>query len=294
VLGILNINKPSHLTSRDVVTRVVQAVRQATGTKVKAGHAGTLDPQASGVLVICIGKATRLIQFVQQYPKTYVAEFQLDVTSLSADLETDVVGIDQPARPSVADVTAALPKFLGKIQQVPPAYSAVSVNGQRAYQLARRGIDVELAAKEVEIHKLEINAYRYPTLNLTIECGSGTYVRSLGRDLAKSLQSDAVMSNLVRTRIGPFDLEHSLQMSAIDYDSIQSNLIDASLAVDFLPKVRLSNEEHAAIKNGRFIDSERFEFGKQLPEKVVATINNDLVAILEPRSGQLKPVVNFS
>ena len=204
MFGILNINKPVGKTSRDVVTRVVQVIRLATGTKIKAGHAGTLDPIASGVLVVCLGKATKLIQYVQRPLKKYTGRFELDVTSPSADIETEVTTIEKPQRPQRDEIEGVLSRFIGNIQQTPPAYSAISINGRRAYELARKGVEFEIKSKQVSIQRITVLDYRYPELILEIECGSGTYIRSLGRDIARSLDSDAVMTGLVRKRCRRF------------------------------------------------------------------------------------------
>ncbi|NOY30442.1 MAG: tRNA pseudouridine(55) synthase TruB, partial [Planctomycetes bacterium] len=186
MFGILNLNKPIGWTSRDAVNRVQRLVRPA-----KAGHAGTLDPLATGVLVVCIGPATRLISYVQAMPKVYQATFLLGRTSDSDDIETEVRELASPPQPSREEIESKLPDFLGEIQQRPPAYSALKVNGQRAYKLAREGLAVQLEPRPVEIYELRVTGYNYPELKINLRCGSGTYVRSLGRDLAEALGTGA-------------------------------------------------------------------------------------------------------
>ena len=184
--GILNVDKPTGITSRDAVNRVERLFG-----KVKCGHAGTLDPLATGVLVICVGPATRLIQYVQRLPKQYRAVFQLGRESVTDDVEGEVELVAGAPEPTRAEIEAALPQFLGDILQRPPAHSAIKVDGQRAYDLARRGEEFELPARTISIYRLEVLRYEYPELELAIECGSGTYVRSLGRDLAAALGTAA-------------------------------------------------------------------------------------------------------
>src|SRR5262245_51397499 len=167
------------MTSRDVVNRVQRLVRPA-----KAGHAGTLDPLAEGVLVVCIGPATRLIEYVQQMPKEYRATFLLGQRSASDDLESDVEVIADARALAREEIEAALPRFMGRVEQRPPAFSAVKVEGRRAYQLARLGNAVDLALRNVEMYQLDVERYEYPELVLSMRCSSGTYVRSVGRDLA--------------------------------------------------------------------------------------------------------------
>lgn len=295
MFAILNINKPVNLSSRDMVTNVVRALKKSQGKKIKAGHAGTLDPIASGVLIVCLGKATRLIPHVQRFSKTYVGHFDLDVTSDSADTETAIQPLQRPVRPDREQLQQAIPAFLGEIEQRPPAYSAISIGGQRAYRLARQGIEFEIKPKKVRIDRLEIQAYEYPHLELLIECGTGTYIRSLGRDLARAVQSDAVMTQLQRTTIGPFDISTALDGHDLDQVVLEDYLLDPLLALGSLPRVELSAEEITALANGRFIDAARFGFPSgQLPDELAALDRSQqLVAILEPRGTQLKSRMNL-
>ena len=217
--GILNVDKPAGLTSRDVVNRIEGLVRN-----VKCGHAGTLDPLATGVLVVCVGPATRLIQYVQRLPKQYRAVFQLGRKSVTDDVEGDVELVAGAPEPTRVQIEAALPQFLGDVEQRPPAHSAIKVDGQRSYERARRGEEFELPARTITIHRLEILRYEYPELELAIECGSGTYVRSLGRDLAAALGTAAVMSALVRTAIGDFRLEDAVALDALTNSTLAEHL----------------------------------------------------------------------
>lgn len=238
LLGILNIHKPPGMTSREVVNLVQRRARRA-----KVGHAGTLDPLATGVLLVCVGKATRLIDYLQRPQKTYRASFLLGCRSDTEDVEGNVETLSTARIPQRQEIIDTLPKFVGRIQQRPPRFSALKVQGQRAYRMARRGLEFDLAEREVEIHALRLIEYSYPRLDLEIECGSGTYVRSLGRDLAIELGSEAVMAELVRTAIGPFSISGSLPVEQIREQEIRPLLLDSLLAVGGLASRVLLPEE---------------------------------------------------
>ncbi|MCA9228241.1 MAG: tRNA pseudouridine(55) synthase TruB [Planctomycetales bacterium] len=310
MFGLLNIDKPLGLTSRDVVNRVQRLVRPD-----KAGHAGTLDPLADGVLVVCIGQATRLIEYVQQMPKRYEATFRLGQWSESCDLECEPVTVADAPRPTDAEIEAVLPEFTGLIQQRPPAHSAIRVQGKRAFDLARQGHEVELAARPVMIYELRVVAYKYPELKLDIRCGSGTYVRSLGRDLAERLGTAAVMSQLTRTEIGVFRLDDAAELDAlVDLPSIERALLPARNAISALPHVMLDAAEIERIRRGQFLDltaermrppavDSRSESATLEPARLetapreLAALDeqHELVAILAPhRSGQWKPHRNLA
>jgi tRNA pseudouridine55 synthase len=243
--GFLNINKPSGYTSREVVDRVQWLIGRE-----KAGHAGTLDPLATGVLMVGVGRATRLIEYIQRMPKRYRATFLLGQTSPSDDMEGEVTPLENPPRPTRADIEASLPRLIGHVSQRPPAYSAVHVDGRRAYELARRGKRVELAPRMVEIHSIEVCTYQYPELVLEIVCGSGTYVRSIGRDLAELLGTGAVMSALVRRAIGQFTIEEAVPLDDLTAENLPAHLIPAARAVSLLPSVVLEDDEVRRVLQG--------------------------------------------
>ncbi len=246
LFGLLNLNKPAGISSAAALARVKPLVRPA-----KLGHAGTLDPIASGVLVVAIGPATRLIDRVQAMPKRYRATFRLGRRSPSDDVETEAVELENPPIPDLPTLRQAVALFVGEIQQRPPAFSAVKVAGRRAYSLARAGREFELAARPITVHQLDIVEYEYPRLVLDIRCGSGTYVRSLGRDLAESLGTAAVMSELVRTAVGPFCVEEACVLRELNRDSLARRLLPALLAIEAaLPVVQLSAVEVDRLSNG--------------------------------------------
>ena len=270
MFGVLNIHKPVGCTSRDVVNRVQRLVKP-----VKVGHAGTLDPLASGVLLVCLGPATRLMESTQRYPKSYRGTFLLGRQSETDDLEGEVIEFPDSPVPAKEVIEAACTRFTGKIMQRPPVYSAVKIEGRPSYKLARRGEAVELAEKPITIYSLDIVEYEYPELTLDITCSSGTYIRSLGRDLAASLGTVALMSSLVRTEIGPFQLIDALPMYAVTLESIAKHLQSPLRLLDSLPIVLLTEEEVTTICRGRPVQYE-------VAAGEVAAIDQagDLVAIL--------------
>jgi tRNA pseudouridine55 synthase len=264
--GILNVNKPAGLTSRRVVDRVVELVRPA-----KVGHAGTLDPLATGVLVVCLGKATRLIELVQEQSKSYHATFLLGRESDTDDLEGTITESAFEREIARDEIETHLPAFLGRIEQVPPSFSAVHVAGRRAYERARAGQTVELTPRTVEVFQLEITRFAYPELQLDIDCGSGTYIRSIGRDLGRALGCGAIMSGLVRTRVGPYWIEDSLQLDHVTPETLDAHLLEATTAVPSLSK-RVANEDELALVRG----------GRPIPRGAVTQSgSNDSVAIVD-------------
>jgi tRNA pseudouridine55 synthase len=278
--GLLNLNKPAGMTSRRVVDMVKRLVRPA-----KVGHAGTLDPLATGVLVVPVGAATRLVEYVQQMPKRYRATFLLGRHSPTEDTDGEVIELDRPPVPSLDQIAGAAESLTGPIRQRPPAYSALKVRGRRAYDLARAGESPRLEPRTVVVHRIEIDAFDYPELKLTIECGSGTYIRSLGRDLAESLSSAAVMSALVRTAIGSFRIEEALDPNDLNPRNWIDHLRPPLAAVERLPRVNLTTEEVALIRAGRTIRSAE----PLPPARDYAGVEGGghLVAILTPRGERL-------
>ncbi|MHB8897382.1 MAG: tRNA pseudouridine(55) synthase TruB [Thermoguttaceae bacterium] len=248
--GILNLNKPAGVTSRDVVN----AVQRLAGRQAKVGHAGTLDPLASGVLVAAVGPATRLIEYVQQLSKSYQAGFLLGCHSDSEDLESPVTQLDSPPVPTEEQILATFPAFTGAILQRPPAYSALKIEGRRAYRLARQGELLQLPPRQVVVHRLVLERYEYPKLELAIQCGSGTYVRSLGRDLALSLGTAAVMSCLVRTAVGPFSIDQAVLPDSLLPGALVAALLPSAIAVSHLPSLVLDDAATWQIKNGQTIE----------------------------------------
>ncbi|NQT40109.1 MAG: tRNA pseudouridine(55) synthase TruB [Planctomycetes bacterium] len=284
--GLLNINKPKEITSRDVVDRV-----QRVGGRTKTGHAGTIDPLGTGVLIVGLGRATRLIEYVQRLPKQYRATFLLGRESDTEDVDGKVTVLTDPPQPSLQEITDAAEALQGHILQRPPAYSALRIEGRRAYRLARAGEQVDLAPREVVVHRIEVTGYDYPELSLEVECGSGTYIRSLGRDLAHSLGTAAVMSAIERTAIGHFRLADAVDLADLCRENLADHLLPAQEALVPMPQISLSAEEQALVGNGRPIIRE------DLPPDVAefaAIDGGRLTAILARRpDGTLGPTRNF-
>lgn len=214
---VLYFNKPLHWTSFYLVKQIRNRLsRRLKLKKFKVGHAGTLDPLASGVMIICTGKATKLIESFQYQTKEYVATLKLGETTPSFDQETEVDRTFETAHIDRGLVEETLKKFVGSIWQVPPVYSAVKVDGKRAYELARKGEEVELKAKELVIDEIELLSYDLPEITIRVVCSKGTYIRALARDIGEALDSGAHLTGLIRTRIGEVTLAKCLDADQID------------------------------------------------------------------------------
>lgn len=285
--GLLNLNKPPGVTSRWLVDQVQRLVRP-----LKTGHAGTLDPLATGVVVVCVGAATRLIQYVQRKPKSYRATFLLGRWSDTEDVEGQVVPLENPPVPTTAQLAQAALALTGEIQQRPPAFSALKLQGQRAYKLARRGEAVELAPRPVTVHRLEIVRYEYPELELSIGCGSGTYVRSLGRDLAASLGTAAVMSALTRTAIGGFTLAEAWAATNLEPNNWIGRLLPPSRAVEELPAVGLGDADCRRLWQGQQVACGGFNWPEHV-ELAVIDPHGRMVAIAVCALGHLRTTCCF-
>lgn len=206
---VILINKPLRWTSFDVVAKIRGALRVK-----KVGHAGTLDPLATGLLILCTGKKTKEIELYQGQEKEYTGTFRLGVTTESYDLERPVNATFPVEHITEQAIHAVVQQFTGKITQFPPPHSAVKIDGKRAYKLARKGKDVAIKARDVEVSAFEITHIQFPVVSFRIVCSKGTYIRSLAHDFGKALQSGACLESLTRTRIGNFKLEESMELSA--------------------------------------------------------------------------------
>jgi tRNA pseudouridine55 synthase len=234
VQGFLNLNKPFDWTSHDCVAKTRKLLRIK-----RVGHAGTLDPAATGVLPIALGKATRLLQYLPGN-KAYKATIRLGVQTTTDDLQGEIIAYKICAV-NLADVETALKQFEGKIQQIPPSYSAIQVEGKRLYDLARKGEVVDVPARTVEIFQIEILDWRsgdFPELDVAIACGSGTYIRAIARDLGNVLQTGGTLAALTRTQSSGFDYWDSITFSDLEAGSFQLTAPDAAL--QHLPSVTLA------------------------------------------------------
>ena len=212
---VLLINKPLRWTSFDAVKKIRNTLRTALNVKkIKVGHAGTLDPLADGLLIVCTGKFTKRINEFQGQEKEYTGTFVLGSTTTSYDLETEINEHFPTEHISDSLIHGATEKFIGKIQQYPPVFSAIKKDGKRLYEFARKGEDVEIKSREVEISEFEITKIDVNTLEFRVICSKGTYIRSLANDFGKALDSGAHLSALRRTRIGNFKVEDALTPEA--------------------------------------------------------------------------------
>ena len=226
VNGILLIDKPSGWTSFDVVAKLRGMVKQATGLKKpKVGHAGTLDPLATGLLVILVGSYCKRASELSKLDKVYEVTMKLGTTSTTGDEEGEKTAVSSK-QIAESELQSALKHFRGEIMQTPHAFSAIKVNGQRAYKLAREGKKVAIEARKVTIHNISAIEYAYPEVKFITEVSSGTYIRSLVEDIGKELTTGAYMAGLVRTQIGAFKLEKAFQVADLDSTNILSSLTE--------------------------------------------------------------------
>ena len=208
--GLLIIDKPSGLTSHDVVNRVRRA------TKIRqVGHAGTLDPMATGVLVVCLGQATRISEYLLGHDKAYRATIRLGVETNTYDADGEVIATNE-VNSDRATVERALAQFVGEIQQIPPMYSAIKRDGQKLYELARQGIEIERAARSVIVHSIELRDYQVPDATVDVRCSAGTYIRSIAHDLGAALGTGGHLIDLRRTAAGPFTIDQALPLEAFE------------------------------------------------------------------------------
>jgi tRNA pseudouridine55 synthase len=257
--GVLVVDKPRGPTS----FHVVQRVRRALGVE-KAGHTGTLDPMATGVLAVCLGDALKVQQYLVEGDKAYEADVAFGVATDTEDAEGREVARGDPAALSAAAVAAALPRFVGDIEQVPPMYSAVRVAGRRLHQAARAGDSVERAPRTVRVHALTLLAFEGPRdglaqARLDVRCGKGTYVRTLAADLGEALGVPAHLAGLRRTAAGRFDLAQAIpldelvRLAAEAPDRVAARVVPVVDALDFMPAVALSSEQARELAHGRAV-----------------------------------------
>ncbi len=243
--GLLLVDKPAGPTSHDLVARV----RRALGVR-RAGHAGTLDPFATGLLLLLLGRVTRLAEYVSALDKTYTATLRLGASSTTGDPEGEIAELPGAPAPAEGDVRSVLERFLGEREQVPPAHSAVRVGGERAYRLARGGVAFTITPRRVRIAHLEMLDYAYPRLRLRVVTGPGFYVRSLARDVGEALRSAAYLTELRREGIGCFDVARAVEPAAVNGAGLAGRLLPPEAAVAHLPSVALDEVAARALAQG--------------------------------------------
>lgn len=282
--GVLLVDKPEGPTSHDVVDRV----RRLLGER-RVGHTGTLDPFASGLLVLCVGRATRLSEYLAGLDKEYLAVVRLGRTTATQDPDGELLTEHElPASLGAEDVEAALAPRRGRIRQVPPVFSAKKVGGQRAYRKARRGEPVELKAVEVTVHALELLALEPPFARLRVHCSSGTYVRALARDIGESLGVGAHLAALRRTRVGPFRVEDAVRLDEdLPPETPPGAWVDPARALAHLPSVRVEGEVAGRLAGGQTIPLEARDL--PLGEPVAVIEGERLVAVAIRDGDRLRP-----
>lgn len=242
--GVINIYKPIGMTSFDVV----RIIRKLSDTK-KVGHTGTLDPLASGVLPICLGKATKIVDYIMIGKKEYIANMKLGLTTDTYDREGSVIS-QSAVNITEAQVIDAIKQQIGEIMQVPPMYSAIKIKGQKLYDLARRGIEIERPARPVTIYNINILNIDLPFIKMKITCSKGTYIRSLCYDIGKLLNCGGVLWELQRTKTGAFDISNSVLLDNIEKHNICDFLVPVEQALNDYNKVEFSKPYEKLLING--------------------------------------------
>ncbi|QDV63802.1 tRNA pseudouridine(55) synthase TruB [Crateriforma conspicua] len=319
--GFLNCHKPPGMTSRDLVNLGTGAIRKSYRERLavvvsdtdgspeqsdaptprlkppKVGHAGTLDPLAEGVLVMGVGPAAKLTSYLQLASKQYQAHFVLGQRSESGDLEQPVQIIDDAPVPTLGELQSAARQLTGRIRQVPPSHSAIKINGRRAYKMARKGVDVPMPARAVDIHELTIQRYEYPNVWLDICCGSGTYIRTLGMDLARQCGTESVMHHLVRTRVGQFELADAMSVQQIREGRCMSLIRPANEGLSHLTTIHLDDEQTWRITNGLSLHVSRTRTtaagDKEIRDAAAIDPSGDVCAIAQRRSDHWRPTRVF-
>lgn len=289
LFGIINVNKPKGLTSHDVVSRL----RKILNMK-QIGHTGTLDPMATGVLPVCIGKATKLIQYLDD-KKAYRAYIKLGVKSNTYDLEGEITETNK-VKFNFETIKSALSEFQGEITQKPPIYSAVHYKGKRLYEYARKNIDIpdiperKVFIKDIELIEVLNQESEHPVLVVDIDCSAGTYIRSIANDLGIKLKYGALLENLTRTKAGTFLLDTSFSLEKIQelkQSGQADHFIINPLNVLNLKKYNVDTEIIGKLKNGQYFQPENIDFVDN--EKIMLINNNSLISIAEFKDGKIFP-----
>lgn len=294
VHGWVCLDKPLEMGSTEAVTRIRRLFNAQ-----KAGHAGTLDPLASGILPIALGEATKTVPFMVDAQKVYRFSIRWGVSTATLDREGEITG-QSDVRPSVEAVKAALPAFVGDIDQIPPKFSAIKVDGQRAYDLARDGEDFELRSRRVTIHEAAVtDAPDADHIEITMRTGKGVYVRSLARDLAAALGAEGHVSALRRERVGPFSVENAVTLDfltdLVHRDAASEGLLPVATALDDIPGLAVKDQDAFSLRQGRPIvllprQVETLKGQLQGDARTVSVfLGQTLVALGQLRAGRLEP-----
>jgi len=291
--GVININKPRGVTSHDVVMQV----RRITGEK-KIGHTGTLDPLATGVLVLCLGKATRIAQYLEAGEKEYRVIMRLGITTDTLDAEGKVTGTNAYTPPSHQAVVEASERFIGDILQQPPAFSAIKIAGVPAYKLARQGKEPVLAPRAVRIFGIQLAGYDDPFVSLTVHCSKGVYIRTLCAEIGAALGMGAHVTDLTRIRSGNFRIEDALALDELarraTEGTLSRSIISIDAALNDFPVVLVSPEEAVRVMHGNRIACPVMQGGSKAAMVRIGSRESGLLALARVVEGELRPELVFS
>ncbi len=286
--GWLVIDKAYEMGSTTVVNRLKRYLHPS-----KIGHAGTLDPLATGVLPIALGQATKTIPYVMDGDKIYQFEVTWGKETSTDDLEGEVL-FESDKQPSLEEIESILPLFKGEILQTPPLYSAIKINGKRAYELARKGVDVELKPRPVMIKDLKVISHEGSKTLFEVQCGKGTYVRSLGHDMGRKLGCYGYITVLRRTKCGPFSLNHSILLENLEkkeYNPEDLSIIPVLTALDDILVLAVDGEGAKALRQGKALSAKGILTGQKVQNQTVIALhlNQQVVALVRYENGVLKP-----
>lgn len=308
ISGWVNLNKPAGMTSNDALMKLKRALNFP-----KIGHAGTLDPLASGILPIALGEATKLVQYMMEDDKIYLFTVKWGEQRTTDDAEGEIMA-SSDIRPTEKQIRAILPQFTGTIQQRPPTFSAIKVDGQRAYDLARAGKPPELDARPVDIYEFDIDQYGAEETTFRVVCGKGTYVRSLARDMGLALGTYGTITRLIREAVGPFSLENAISLDFFsenpdnpsqEQHKLESAVLPIETVLDDIPVLAVTDPEAQRLRNGQKLtfvarpDVQRLtsiglDFRSDAPGIVLASYRGKALAILEFQGVEAQPVRVFN
>lgn len=286
--GILVINKESDMTSHDVVN----ILRRKLDMK-RIGHTGTLDPLATGVLPICIGNATRISEYIMNQGKSYIATLKFGEMTTTYDSEGDLVKKSDNTSFSIDEINNVLDQFIGKVKQKPPIYSAIKVDGKKLYEYARENKEVEIKSREVEIYDIKLLSLENEILKIEVSCSKGTYIRSLINDIGLRLNTYAHMTNLIRNKVGKFNLENSIDISDIknyDISKINDMIIPMEECLYNLNKINILNDVEFRLKNGQRININELDVkgNYDFNDDLVVKVNDKFLGIGKIKDNILK------
>ncbi len=249
ISGWVNLNKPAGMTSNDALMKLKRALNFP-----KIGHAGTLDPLASGVLPVALGEATKLVSYMMEDDKVYLFTVTWGEQRTTDDMEGEVM-VTSDVRPTEEQIRATLPAFTGRIMQKPPTFSAIKFDGQRTYDLARAGKEFEIEARPIDVYELDLVSFDEATATFRAVCGKGTYVRSLARDIARKMGTYGYVSTLIREAVGPFSLETAISLDIAaqndDNSALESAVLPVETVLDDIPVLSVNDQEAVRLKNGQ-------------------------------------------